>query len=154
MKAIAGDNTFAKHNQHPGGRLDMQPRVRFGRTRVLVVALAGSAVALSGLGFLLRAAPAAKAVDGPHVAIAEPNPNDAKTFKYDPANITVKAGTTIVWDWKGKDKHSVTADDGSFDSGTKTGQGLRWDHKFDQPGDYNYSCTPHSNMTGVVHVTP
>jgi plastocyanin len=103
-------------------------------------------------GFLLSALPIAKAAEGPHVALLEPNPSDAKTFKYDPADLTVKPGTTVIWDWRGKDKHSVTADDGSFDSGTKTGNGLRWEHKFDQPGDYPYSCTPHNTMVGVVHV--
>lgn len=110
------------------------------------------ALSMALVGLSLVTLPTAHAAEGPHVAIAEPNPNDAKTFKYDPADITVKPGTTVIWDWKGKDKHSVTADDGSFDSGTKTGTGLRWEHKFDQPGDYPYSCTPHNSMTGIVHV--
>ena len=121
----------------------MQPR--------LSIAVGGLAIVLSGAGFSLGTLPA-RAAEGPHVGILEPNPSDAKTFRYDPADITVKPGTTIIWDWKGKDKHSVTADDGSFDSGTKTGNGLRWEHKFDAPGDYPYSCTPHNGMVGTVHV--
>jgi plastocyanin len=118
----------------------------------LLVAFSALAIALSSGALLFRALPRAHAADGPHVGIVEPDPNNAKTWKYDPADITVKPGTTVVWDWKGKDKHSVTADDGSFDSGVKTGMGLRWDHRFDQPGDYQYSCTPHPTMIGVVHV--
>jgi plastocyanin len=130
----------------------MQPRLTFRRTRRALIAVGALAIALSGAGFLLGALPTARAADGPHVALLEPNPSDAHSFKFDPADITVPPGTTIVWDWKGKDKHSVTADDGSFDSGTKTGQGLRWDHRFDEPGDYPYTCTPHNTMTGTVHV--
>jgi plastocyanin len=132
----------------------MQPRVRYRLARVLIVAVAGPAVALYGLGILPGAVPSAEAAEGPHVAIAEPDPSNADTFKYDPAELTVKVGTTVIWDWRGKDKHSVTADDGAFDSGEKTGEGLRWEYKFDQPGDYPYTCTPHTNMTGIVRVTP
>lgn len=132
----------------------MQLRVRFPTARLLILAVAGAAVVSSGLGFLPGVAPNAGAAEGPHVAILEPNPSDANSFRYDPMEITVKAGTTVIWDWRGKDEHSVTADDGAFDSGTKTGEGLRWEHRFDQPGDYPYSCTPHSNMIGTVHVTP
>jgi len=120
----------------------------------LLIAFGGLVVALSSVAFLFRPVPHAGAAEGPHVAIVEPDHNNAKTWKYDPPEVTVKAGTTVVWDWKGTDKHSVTADDGSFDSGVKTGKGLRWDHRFDQPGDYPYSCTPHPTMTGTVHVTP
>lgn len=119
--------------------------------RPLVFALGATLIASGGL-IMLR--PTRSAADGPHVAILEPDPGKAETFRYDPHDITIKAGTAVVWDWKGKDKHSATADDGSWDSGVKTGVGQRWEHKFDAPGDYPYSCTPHSNMTGMIHVTP
>lgn len=130
----------------------MNPHILF-RTirRPLVFALVGMLLASGGL-IVLR--PTRSAAEGPHVAILEPDPKKAETFKFDPHDITIKAGMSVVWDWKGRDKHSVTADDGSWDSGTKTGMGQRWEHKFDAPGDYPYSCTPHTNMTGVVHVTP
>jgi plastocyanin len=119
-----------------------------------IIALGGLAIALSGVVFLFRPVPSASAAEGPHVSIVEPDPNKAETWKFDPAEITVKAGTTVVWDWKGRDKHSASADDGSFDSGVKQGAGQRWEHRFDAPGDYAYSCTPHPFMTGRVKVTP
>jgi plastocyanin len=119
--------------------------------RPLLFALGGMLITSSGL-IMLR--PTRSAADGPHVSIVEPDAKKSDTWKFDPHDVTIKAGTTVVWDWKGKDKHSATADDGSWDSGVKTGAGQRWDHKFDAPGDYPYSCTPHSNMTGMIHVTP
>ena len=130
----------------------MEPRTAHRPTRWLLLIALGGLVSASSTAVVLFRPAHAGAADGPHVAILESNRNDAKSFKYDPSDLTVKPGTTVVWDWKGTDKHSVTADDGSFDSGVKTGMGLRWEHKFDAPGDYLYSCTPHSTMTGVVHV--
>ena len=120
--------------------------------RPVLFALGGMLIASSGL-IVLRPT-RTSAAEGPHVAIVEPDPKVAESWKFDPHDLTIKAGTTVVWDWKGQDKHSATADDGSWDSGVKRGAGQRWDHKFDAPGDYPYSCTPHTNMTGMIHVTP
>ena len=50
-------------------------------------------------------------------------------------------------------QHSVTADDGSFDSGLIE-PGRSYERVFDRPGDYAYHCTPHPFMTGHVIVEP
>src|SRR5690349_16981618 len=40
-----------------------------------------------------------------------------------PKTITVKVGDTVMWTDQGQNEHTVTADDGSFDSGDlKTGE--------------------------------
>src|SRR5438874_9039983 len=44
---------------------------------------------------------------------------DETGFKFVPAEITVPAGSTVVWTNKDAAKHNVTADDGSFDSGSQ-----------------------------------
>ena len=46
--------------------------------------------------------------------------------------------------------HTVTADDGSFDSG-KTTDG-EFHHAFDKPGTYGYHCSVHPDMKGMVTV--
>jgi plastocyanin len=121
--------------------------------RLLVaIALGGLVITLSGI-VLFRPLPTA-AQGQAQVSIVEPDRSNASSWKFDPHDITVKAGTTVAWEWKGQDKHSVTADDGSFDSGVKQGMGQRWEYRFDAPGDFPYSCTPHSFMTGKVTVTP
>src|SRR5687768_8704241 len=38
-------------------------------------------------------------------------------FAFEPAAVTVPAGTTVTWTNTGSRPHTVTADDGSFDSG-------------------------------------
>ena len=108
------------------------------------------AIAISGLAFF-GPVPAAEAQQ--RVLVLEENPNDAATWRFEPADITVPVGTTVVWEWQAEDKHSVTADDGSFDSGVKQGRGTTWAHRFDSPGEFPYTCTPHPFMIGSVKVT-
>jgi plastocyanin len=108
------------------------------------------AVAVSGVTF--AAAPPAQAVEK-KVLILERDPNDASTWGFDPVDLTVAKGTTVVWEWKGIDEHSATSDTGAFDSGVKKGTGTIWKFKFDAPGDYPYSCTPHPYMYGSIKVT-
>ena len=112
--------------------------------RLLVV------VALGAVAFAAPAPPA-HAVEK-KVMIIEGKPDDASTWRFEPADITIKAGDTIAWQWKATDEHSATADDGSFDSGVKRGNGTIWKHKFAAPGSFPYSCVPHPYMFGTVNV--
>ena len=52
-----------------------------------------------------------------------------------------------------EDGHSVTADDGSFDSGL-IDSGRTFERVFDRAGSYAYHCTPHPFMTARVIVEP
>ena len=117
------------------------------RSRASCLVLIGAVSAFT----MLAAVPADAA--GTAVAMVEGNAKDAKTWKFEPANITVKAGTPVAWTNNGKQPHSASANDGSFDSGTMKG-GAKWEHRFDRPGEFPYVCTFHPQMTGVVKVTP
>lgn len=106
-------------------------------------------LAVSGVAFF---GPLHEANADQTVRIIEPDPKKADTFKFDPAEITIGVNETVLWKWEGGDKHSVTSDTGVFDSGEQKGKGKEFKFKFTRPGDYPYSCTPHTNMTGVVRV--
>ena len=69
---------------------------------------------------------------------------------HDPT-VTVVPGTVVVWTNRDDDPHTVTADDGSFDSGG-LGQGDTFKHTFGKPGRYPYHCAAHPFMKGVVIV--
>ena len=70
---------------------------------------------------------------------------------FEPANAAVQPGDTIEWTNRGTRPHTVTADDGSFDSGTlQPGQSFR--HTFRNPGTVTYHCSIHPFMTGSVSV--
>lgn len=76
---------------------------------------------------------------------------------FNPATITVPAGTTVVWTHQdGSEPHTVTADDGTFGS-DDLNLGDSFEFTFDTPGTYTYYCQHHGGpggvgMSGVVEV--
>jgi plastocyanin len=70
---------------------------------------------------------------------------------FDPAVITVAAGTTVTWTNKEAVAHTVTSNAGLFDSGDM-GNGDVFSSAFDSTGTYLYHCTFHSNMKAKVIV--
>lgn len=87
---------------------------------------------------------------GGSVRILQPQP-DALAWIFDPQTITVGVGSNVTWTNAGSLVHTVTADDGSFDSGNLN-IGDTWSLTFNQPGTYAYHCTPHPWMKGTVVV--
>ena len=68
---------------------------------------------------------------------------------FDPADITVPVGTTVVWTNRGEMPHSVTAHDGSFASGLLN-PGESYQVTFYELGTYTYQCS--DAMQGSVTV--
>jgi plastocyanin len=65
---------------------------------------------------------------------------------YNPASITIHQGESITWVNQGSLPHSVTADDGSFDSGP-IAPGERAGNTFTELGTFNI----HSTMDAAFH---
>ena len=77
--------------------------------------------------------------------------------EYQPEEVEVSAGTTVVWTHTGSLPHTVTADDGTFDSGDMS-SGDTFEYTFEEPGTYPYYCVYHGSeggvgMSGVITVT-
>ena len=72
-------------------------------------------------------------------------------FFFSPATVSVHVGDLVTWHNRGKQPHTATADNGSFDTGTVTAGGSA-SHMFTQPGTFTYVCTIHPNMHGTVKV--
>lgn len=74
---------------------------------------------------------------------------------YSPPTITVVIGVnnTVTWINDDQAPHTVTADDGSFDSGNMN-QGDEWSNTFTTVGAYAYHCDYHPWMTGTIIVEP
>jgi plastocyanin len=77
---------------------------------------------------------------------------EARDFVFAPAELSVPVGTRLTWRNTGQAPHTVTAEDGSFDSGMIAAGGS-WSQVFANAGTFRYVCTFHPGMTGVVEAT-
>lgn len=75
-----------------------------------------------------------------------------KGIRFQPAELNVHAGDTV--EFKNEDifAHTVTANDGSFDSGLIQPGGT-WKLKVTKPETIAYHCTPHPNMKAELVVS-
>src|SRR5215211_4606664 len=106
-------------------------------TLTLVVLVAGGAL-LSRVGLI--------------AAQQDASPVQVVDFAFEPGMLTVPAGATVSWTNAGSRTHTVTADDGSFDSG-RLDPGEQFSQTFDQPGTFTYHCGFHPEMQGSIVVT-
>jgi plastocyanin len=119
----------------------------------MVAALAVGALGASfGIAEGVWSSPAKAAPPAPTVKVVD-SPDPSQPKGYDPADITVKVGQAVNWVNTGNEAHTVTADDNSFDSGSKA-HGESWSYTFAKAGTFAYHCTPHPWMKAVVKVTP
>ena len=70
---------------------------------------------------------------------------------FDPAYIAIESGTTVTWTNDGQMPHTVTADDGSFDS-EELNPGDSYTLTFSGSGVLPYYCEVHPWMVGSVTV--
>lgn len=76
---------------------------------------------------------------------------DISNFAFSPKELRIAAGTEVIFTNKDEVKHTVTAQDGSFDSGLLD-EGATFTHKFDKAGTYDIFCKPHPFMKATIVV--
>jgi plastocyanin len=83
----------------------------------------------------------------------EPAANDVviRDFQFTPTELTVDEGARVTFDNHGSAGHTVTADDGSFDSGLIS-PGASWDHTFATSGTFAFICAFHPQMAATIRV--
>ncbi|HEV3232041.1 MAG TPA: plastocyanin/azurin family copper-binding protein [Candidatus Dormibacteraeota bacterium] len=99
------------------------------------------------------AVPSPATTAGPVAATVQlvTDPNNGGAFK--PPSVSIKVGEAVKWDWVDDSaQHSVTADDGSFDSGL-AGKGNSFSFTFATAGTYTYHCSVHPLMVGKITVS-
>jgi plastocyanin len=100
---------------------------------------------LAGVVGIFLAAPAVHAGETVEVGIAE--------YRFSPAELRVKAGTTVRWTNNEKrTSHSVFFTGPAGFESDRLFPGESYSRTFDHPGSYPYTCGPHPEMKGSVEV--
>jgi plastocyanin len=117
---------------------------------IVVPGLAAAVVAVAALVFAHGSGKS-----GSHASSAVSSASNVaitiQDFAYSPASLTVKVGTTLTITNRDMTAHTLSANDGAFDSGTiQPGQTVRVTvHK---AGTFPYHCEFHAFMTGTLKV--
>jgi plastocyanin len=77
---------------------------------------------------------------------------EIQDFQFSPDTLTVPVGTTVTWTNGGEAPHTVTADEGAFDSG-KLDPGNDFSFTFEEAGEFTYHCDIHQRMKATIVVT-
>jgi plastocyanin len=113
--------------------------VKFGRFLLPSVAVLAVTIVAAGCGGTGSSAP-----------VATSAVSMAKSYRFDPKTIEIRAGQTVTWTNNDNFTHTVKVD-GQDDH--KVGRGHSVSISFDKPGTYHYVCTLHSkDMHGTVIV--
>ena len=135
----------------------MEVEKQIGPPRVVLLGVAVVAIALGGAlagEFILKLQPplaAGGAIAGGVIMPVGVGSNTA--LDYSPSRIVVVIGVNNTVTFTNKDSvtHTVTATDGSFNSGDiKSGQS--WTYTFSSPGNFTFYCIYHNWMRGTVVV--
>ena len=72
--------------------------------------------------------------------------------KYNPADVTVSAGSDVTWTNEDEAPHTVTFSDKAVKSSEQLAKGDDFSTTFDAAGSYDYVCAVHPEMKGKVTV--
>jgi plastocyanin len=113
------------------------------RTKVRWFLIVLAAVAATGLG------------SGISAAAARPKPTTQtvviEAVRFDPQELTVKVGDTIVWINHDPFPHTATAVGKKFDS-HEIAAGRSWKYTARRAGVFAYACSLHPTMLGTLRV--
>ena len=90
--------------------------------------------------------------DADDAAPAGDNSVTIANFAFTPASLDVSAGTEISVTNNDDATHTLTADDGSFDTG-ELAKGQSGSVTVSAPGEFAYHCNIHGSMKGTIRVT-
>ena len=73
-------------------------------------------------------------------------------FTFNPATVTVKAGTTVTWTNRDDIPHGLAATNNAFKRSLALDTDDSFSFTFTTPGTYQYFCYIHPHMTGTIVV--
>ena len=109
-----------------------------------------ASLAPRGLGIRFAIAASLPLLLGSTRARAEDTKVSIDNFTFEPAQLTVKVGTTVTWKNRDDIPHTVVSA-GKFRSKTMDTEDS-YSFTFTAAGDYKYFCSLHPHMTGTIKV--
>jgi len=76
---------------------------------------------------------------------------EIREFRFRPDTVRIAPGTAVRWVNRDAVAHTSTADDGAWES-PLIGPGETYTRRFESAGSFDYHCTPHPFMRGVIIV--
>jgi plastocyanin len=113
------------------------------RTDIRSVLLVSAVVVATSVGFAIDIA-AGKSPTAHHTVVIE-------AMRFDPQELTVKAGDTVVWVNHDPFPHTVSSTGRQFDS-RDIAAGASWKYVARRAGNFAYVCSLHPNMAGTLNV--
>jgi plastocyanin len=127
------------------------------KTAGMLLGLAVVVMVLASCGVSAAQQPAAQPAPAaaPAQAGGQSTTISVKNFAFNPKELSVSPGTTVIWHNNDSVRHTVTSDTGLFDGDLPGGADFQF--TFTQPGTYPYYCRPHGGpgekgMSGVIIV--
>jgi len=77
---------------------------------------------------------------------------DIKNFGFNPQELRIKRGDTVVWTNRDSVGHTITSDSGNELGSPQIAQNQEYRHTFTQLGTFNYHCAVHPPMKAKVIV--
>ena len=71
-------------------------------------------------------------------------------FRFEPEELTISVGDSVMWVNEGSAPHTVDFEDIDGSGTIRTGNGF--ERQFDEPGTYEYWCNNHPGMEGTIIV--
>jgi plastocyanin len=84
-----------------------------------------------------------------NVKIVEKN----EKYMFDPATLTVKKGTQVVWTNMSDAPHTVTSDNATFNTSSNLSENQTFMFTFNTAGTFTYHCNIHPYMKATIMVT-
>jgi len=74
-------------------------------------------------------------------------------YAFNPAELEINQGDTVIWTNMDSVKHTVTSDSGDELDSSLLSSDETYSHTFNEAGEFAYHCTPHPMMKGKIIVT-
>ena len=112
-----------------------------------------TAVLLCGIAFLnLSLFAIAGEMKNDDSTSSKQNRIEIKDFAFNPQTLTVKAGEKVTWINRDEEPHTIVSVEKQFKKSTALDTDQEFTITAGAPGTYNYFCSVHPKMTGIIIV--